>query len=63
MGNVVKNNFFIHGFWGRGSFTQKFARRFAVELHVDLHIVLHELETINFLLDFFDLVAEGKIEF
>ncbi len=37
MGNVVKNNFFIHGFWGEGEFYTKIcteicsgiARRFA----------------------------------
>lgn len=37
----MENKYFIHGFWGKNSFAQKFARSFGVDLHGDLHIVLH----------------------
>ena len=48
-----------------------FAQKYTRDLHGVLQIVLHEFSTtwtqkllaIDFLLDFFDLVAEGEIEF
>ena len=40
----------------------RFARKFTRVLQVDLHGVLHRL-SIDFLLDFFDLVAEGEVKF
>lgn len=43
-------------FWNMRKFTLKFAR----VLLVDLHGVLHKL-SIDFLLDFFDLVAESEV--
>ena len=43
-------------FWSMRRFTRKFAR----VLLVDLHGVLHKL-SIDFLLDFLDLVAESEV--
>ena len=66
---LVEKASFAH----KGCDVVNFAQKFTRELHGDLHVDFHIISTfwwywiifltINTLLDFFDLVAESKIEF
>ena len=64
-GKVGGKRVLYTGFWVFKIFAQKFTR----VLRVDLHGVLHKFSrilvdlAIDFLLDFFDLVAESEVEF